>query len=131
LCAPTVEALVGAVTAAVPLALAVDPSAQHAAVRRMAYDWGDVARRTETVYDAAAARPRPSVVKRLRRYATAVSRVLCSVSNGGLPSPLLFPCFFLISFLIEPPRAVVVPGCHRWADLLLCRGGPNARGASP
>ena len=57
MCAPTVEALVGAVTAAVPLALAVDPSAQHAAVRRMAYDWGDVARRTETVYDAP---PRPA-----------------------------------------------------------------------
>ena len=54
-----------AVSLSLPLAAAVDPIAQHAAVRRM-YDWRDVCRRTEAVYAAAAARPFPTLAKRLR-----------------------------------------------------------------
>jgi phosphatidylinositol glycan class A protein len=49
--APTVAALSAAVSAAIPLALALDPAAVHGQVRLM-YSWPDVAKRTEAVYDA-------------------------------------------------------------------------------
>lgn len=48
---PTVADLSAAVSAAIPLALALDPGEVHAQVKSM-YSWPDVAMRTEAVYDA-------------------------------------------------------------------------------
>ena len=48
---PTVADLSAAVSAAIPLALALDPEEVHAQVKSM-YSWPDVAKRTEAVYDA-------------------------------------------------------------------------------
>lgn len=64
-CADIIEAL----SDAIPQVRKVDPLAFHRAVRRM-YNWHDVARRTELVYDKIMDNKPQPLLTRLRKYGT-------------------------------------------------------------
>lgn len=64
---PTPEALATAIDEAIPKVQHVQPQMFHQRVRKM-YDWHDVARRTEIVYDKVRKEPCISFIERLRRY---------------------------------------------------------------
>ena len=61
--APTAEALLEALAAALPRAAATDPAAQHREAAAL-YTWPGVARRTAALYDAVAALERPTLAQR-------------------------------------------------------------------
>eukprot|EP00698_Gefionella_okellyi_P021358 TRINITY_DN6902_c0_g3_i1.p1 TRINITY_DN6902_c0_g3~~TRINITY_DN6902_c0_g3_i1.p1 ORF type:complete len:435 (+),score=46.82 TRINITY_DN6902_c0_g3_i1:461-1765(+) len=65
--APEPQALIAQLEDAILHARDVSPAAQHAAVRDM-YNWADVTRRTEIVYDTVASHEVPPLIERLRRY---------------------------------------------------------------
>ena len=65
--APEPQSLIEQLSDALMHARDVSPIAQHIAVRDM-YNWADVARRTEVVYDAVAEKEVPPLIERLRRY---------------------------------------------------------------
>jgi phosphatidylinositol glycan class A protein len=64
---PNPQALIDALAHAIGVAREAAPSVRHAAVRAM-YDWGDIAARTERVFDAVALTDPPPLIERLRRY---------------------------------------------------------------
>lgn len=108
---PTAEALVAAIGAALPLAAKVHPTEFHQRVRDM-YNWMDVARRTEIVYDHVAQAPVPTFAERLVRYNTV----------GGLLAGWL--CCFTVSVMYLVWRLVewVWPA----AEIEVARDFPSA-----
>ena len=63
----TPEGLADAIAAAVPRLAGVNPKVFHERIGEM-YDWRDVARRTEIVYDLVRQRPKLALIDRLHRY---------------------------------------------------------------
>lgn len=66
---PSVDSLVESVVDAILISRRIDPYEMHERVKSM-YDWLDVAKRTEVVYNNIAMSRRPSLAMRLMRYST-------------------------------------------------------------
>lgn len=66
---PNAEALTDALVEAIAISRRVDPAEFHERVGNM-YNWLDVARRTEVVYNHIAGKRRPTLANRLLRYGT-------------------------------------------------------------
>jgi phosphatidylinositol glycan class A protein len=64
---PNPADIIEALSDAIPQVRHVDPLEFHRAVRKM-YNWHDVARRTERVYDRMIEAPKPTLLERLHKY---------------------------------------------------------------